>query len=191
MFLKIHSLSTGGAHSRVEASITSPTSAPYLAKQLTALFHTQRLFCFCLYRVVLTTSRDLRIVLKPSPVLEALGHGHLLGLAYDRKTWLYPMSTVLATVAFLLTAKTTWLKWPGVKVTAVSVFIEQNQKHNYQQSTPSQPPHNPSKFKQLAETLVCYPIYTSLYASICWLLSSSEPDNSQQVDAYQMCVLPL
>ena len=23
-------------------------------------------------------------------VLEALGHGHLLDLAYDRKTWLYP-----------------------------------------------------------------------------------------------------
>ena len=33
----------GGAHSRVEASITSPTSAPYLAKQLSALFHTQTL----------------------------------------------------------------------------------------------------------------------------------------------------
>ena len=31
---KIHSLSTGGAHSRVEANITSPTSPPYVAKQL-------------------------------------------------------------------------------------------------------------------------------------------------------------
>ena len=40
-FPKIHSLSTGGAHSRVEASITSPTSPSYVAKQLTALFHTQ------------------------------------------------------------------------------------------------------------------------------------------------------
>ena len=49
----------------------------------------------------------------------------------------------------------TWLKWPWVKVTTVSGFIEQNQKCNYHQSTPSQPPHNPSKFKQLAETLVC------------------------------------
>ena len=39
-FPKIHSLSTGGAHSRVEPSITSPTSPPYVAKQLTALFHT-------------------------------------------------------------------------------------------------------------------------------------------------------
>ena len=29
---KIHSLSTGAAHSRVEANITSPTSSPYVAK---------------------------------------------------------------------------------------------------------------------------------------------------------------
>ena len=43
-FRKIHSLSTGEAHSRVEASITSPTSPPYVTKQLTALFHTQPLF---------------------------------------------------------------------------------------------------------------------------------------------------
>ena len=43
-FQKIHSLSTGGAHSRVEAIITSPTSPPYVAKQLTALFPTQPLF---------------------------------------------------------------------------------------------------------------------------------------------------
>ena len=40
---KIHSSSTGGAHSRVEASITSPTSPPYVAKQLMVLFHTQPL----------------------------------------------------------------------------------------------------------------------------------------------------
>ena len=48
-FQKIHSLSTGGAHSRVQASITSPTSPPYVAKQLTALFHTQPLFSFLVY----------------------------------------------------------------------------------------------------------------------------------------------
>ena len=41
-------------------------------------------------------------VLKPSPALGAPGHGHLLSLAYDRKTWTYPVSTVLGTVAFLL-----------------------------------------------------------------------------------------
>ena len=45
-FQKIHSLSTGGAHSRVEASITCPTSPPYVTKQLTALFHTQPPFSY-------------------------------------------------------------------------------------------------------------------------------------------------
>jgi len=42
-FQKIHSLSTGGAHSRLLAHIASPTSPPYVGKQLTALFHTQPL----------------------------------------------------------------------------------------------------------------------------------------------------
>ena len=37
----IHSLSMGGAHSRVEAYVASPTSPPYFCIQLTALFHTQ------------------------------------------------------------------------------------------------------------------------------------------------------
>ena len=37
-----------------------------------------------------------------SPALEILDCGHLLDLAYNRKTWAYPMSTVLPTVAFLL-----------------------------------------------------------------------------------------
>ena len=41
---KIYGLSMGGAHSRVEAYSTSPTSPPYVGKQLTALFHTQPLF---------------------------------------------------------------------------------------------------------------------------------------------------
>ena len=39
-FQKIHNLSTGGAHSRLLAHITSPTSLPYVGTQLTALFHT-------------------------------------------------------------------------------------------------------------------------------------------------------
>ena len=42
-FQKIHSLSTGGAHSRVLAHIASPTSPPYVGTQLTALLHTQPL----------------------------------------------------------------------------------------------------------------------------------------------------
>ena len=36
-----HSLSTGGAHSRLLVHIASPTSPPYVGTQLTALFHTQ------------------------------------------------------------------------------------------------------------------------------------------------------
>ena len=40
-----------------------------------------------------------------SPALiEARGHGHLLGFAYNYKTWAY-LSTVLATVAFLAASK--------------------------------------------------------------------------------------
>ena len=54
------------------------------------------------------------ILVKPSPALEALGHGHLLGLAYDRKTWAYPVSTVLATVAFLLILHTSLLSQVGI-----------------------------------------------------------------------------
>ena len=54
------------------------------------------------------------------------------------------------------TAITTWLKWPRLKVTAVSGLIEQNQNTIIiDPSTPSQPPHYPLKFKELAQTLVC------------------------------------
>ena len=87
----------------MQASITSPTSPPYVAKQLTALFHTQTPFSFPVNGNVL----------KPSPALEAPGHDHLLGLAYDRKTWACPMSTVLATVAFLLLLDTSLLSQAG------------------------------------------------------------------------------
>ena len=53
--------------------------------------------------------------LKPSPALETLGHGHLLGkLAYDRKTWANPMSTVLASVAFLLLLDASLLSQAGI-----------------------------------------------------------------------------
>ena len=50
-FQKIHSLSTGGAHSRVLASIASPTSPPYVGKQLTAPFHTQPLLKHLVYGI--------------------------------------------------------------------------------------------------------------------------------------------
>ena len=62
------------------------------------------------------TIREINLVfkgLKPSPALEAPGHDHLLGLAYDRKTWACPMSTVLATVAFLLLLDTSLLSQAG------------------------------------------------------------------------------
>ena len=91
-------------------TITSPTSPPYVAKQLTTLFHTQPLFSLLVYCSVVPTIYWL----KPSPALEALGHGHLLGLAYNRKTWAYPMSTVLATVAFLLLLDTSLLSQAGI-----------------------------------------------------------------------------
>ena len=102
----------GGAHSRVEANITSPTSPPYVTKQLTALFHTQSLLSVLLYCSVVP-SIDCAFQLKPSPALEAPGHGHLLGLAYNRKTWGYPMSTVLVTVIFLLLLDTSLLSQAG------------------------------------------------------------------------------
>ena len=53
------------------------------------------------------------MTLKPSPALEAPGHNHLLGLAYHRKTSACPMSTVLATVAFLLLLDTSLLSQAG------------------------------------------------------------------------------
>ena len=102
----------GGAHSRVEASITRPTSAPYLAKQLIALFHIQTLFSFLLYCIAVPTIY-CAFYLKSSPALNALDHGHLLGLAYDRKTWAYLMSTVLAIVAFLLLVDSSLLSQGG------------------------------------------------------------------------------
>ena len=110
---KIHSLSTRGAHSRVEVSITSPISPPYVTKQLTALFCTQPLFSLLVYCSVVPTI-FCTFQLKPSPALQALGHGHLLRLAYNCKTWAYTMIMVLATVAFLLLLDTSLLSQAGI-----------------------------------------------------------------------------
>ena len=71
-FPKIHSLSTGGAHSRVEASITSPTSPPYVAKQLTVLFPTQ-LLCSFLVNAKHSTNNILRILVKAQPSTRSTG----------------------------------------------------------------------------------------------------------------------
>ena len=57
--------------------------------------------------------RYMRILVKAQPSTKAPGHDHLLGLAYDRKTWACPMSTVLATVAFLLLLDTSLLSQAG------------------------------------------------------------------------------
>ena len=51
-----------GLNSRVEASVTSPTSPPYVAKQLTVLFHTQ-LSCLRQHG----TNDILRILVKAQP----------------------------------------------------------------------------------------------------------------------------
>ena len=101
MFPKIHSLSQGGAHLRVEASITTPPLPLMLLTTHCSVPHTtapQRsslLHC--------NNNGISRILVKAQP---SMGHGHLLGLAYDRKTWTYLMSTVLAPVAFLLLVHT-------------------------------------------------------------------------------------
>ena len=43
------------AHSRVAAYITSPTSPPYVSKQLIALFHPQPLLTDLVYGIAATT----------------------------------------------------------------------------------------------------------------------------------------
>ena len=68
----------GRGSSRMEASVASPTSPHYVGQQLTALFQTQPLFSFLVYWCV-TPTINCVFQLKPSPALEAPGHGHLLG----------------------------------------------------------------------------------------------------------------
>ena len=92
----------GGAHSRVEAYIASPTSSPYFGIQLKSPFHTQPLLTSLVYSNAPLIKCTFQ--LKPSRALEAPGHCHQLGLAYGHETWAYPTNTVLATVAFLLAA---------------------------------------------------------------------------------------
>ena len=60
-----------GAHSRVEASIASPTSPPYVAKQLMTLFHvhttTVQLLWVLECSTVVATNDILRILVKAQP----------------------------------------------------------------------------------------------------------------------------
>ena len=76
--------------------------------------------------------------------------------------------TVNCVVVHLYHCKKCMVKMTRTAVTAVSGFIEQVgsmiQNTISIRSTPT------SSFKELTEKLVCYPRYTSSYASICWLL---------------------
>ena len=60
----------------MEVSITSPTSPPYVAKQLTVLFHTQPLFSFLVYGNVRSTNDILRILVKAQPGTRSRGVRH-------------------------------------------------------------------------------------------------------------------
>ena len=62
---KIHSLSTGGAHSRLLPHIASPTSPPFVGTQLTALFHTQPLLKCLVYSIA--APRVYCAFFKPQP----------------------------------------------------------------------------------------------------------------------------
>ena len=111
-FRKIHSLSTGGAHSRLLAHIASPTSPPYVGTQLTALFRTQPLLK-CLVYSIAAPNGKLRILVKAQTC--TLSTWPLsLGLAYGRETWLYSTNTLSATVAFLLLPDTNLLPQAGI-----------------------------------------------------------------------------
>ena len=78
-----------------------------------------------------------------------------------------------------------------MQVNAVSGFIKQvdslNLKNFQNTIIIHQLPHNPSNFKELAVHLsASQRIATSSYAAICWQLSSSELDNSQQMAACEL-----
>ena len=109
---KIHSLSMGGARSRLLVHIASPTSPPYVGTQLTALFRTQ-LLLKCLVYSIAAPNGKLRILVKAQTC--TLSTWPLsLGLAYGRETWLYPTNTLSATVAFLLLPDTNLLPQAGI-----------------------------------------------------------------------------
>ena len=112
-FQKIHSLFTGGAHSRLLAHIASPTSPP-LCRYTThsSVPHTATVEMPCLRHC--STNGKLRILVKAQPAPQAPGHCHQLGLAYSCETWVYPTNTLSATVAFLLLPDTNLLPQAGI-----------------------------------------------------------------------------
>ena len=117
---KIHSLSTGGAHSRLLVHIASPTSPP-LCRYTThsSVPHTAPVeMPFLLH---CSTNGKLPILVKAQPAPQAPGHCHQLGLAYGRETWVYPMNTLPDTVAYLLLPDTNLL--PQVAITHYSLLL--------------------------------------------------------------------
>ena len=103
----------GGAHSRVQASITSPTSPPYVAKRLTALLHTQPLFSILVY-LQRSTNDILCILVKAQPSTQSTGPRSPTRLGIRSQDLGLPMSTVLATVAFLLLLDTSLLSQASI-----------------------------------------------------------------------------
>ena len=108
-FFKNYSLTMGRAHSRVEAS----TSPLYVNNSWLCSTHNHSSTPWDTGAQQLQTTYCI-FQLKPSPILEAPGHGHQLGQAYSRQTWAYTTSTVLATVAFLLLPDTSLLSQVGI-----------------------------------------------------------------------------
>ena len=102
-FQKIHSLSTGGAHSRLLVHIASSTSPPYVGTQLTALFHTQPLLKCLVYGNAAQTVNCV-FWLKPSlhPKHLITVTNYRLGIRPRDLAWVYVMNTLSATVAFLM-----------------------------------------------------------------------------------------
>ena len=69
----------GRGSSQLEACIASPTPPPYVGSTHN---HCSALLC-----TQCSTNNILHILVKAQP--STTGHGHLLGLAYDHKTWAY------------------------------------------------------------------------------------------------------
>ena len=117
-------LREGLIHEWKQALLAPPLPLILLNNSRLCSTHKHRSASSLLHR---STDDILRIVVKAQPSTRSTGHGHLLGLAYNRKTWAYPMSTVLATVAFQLLVDTSLLSQGG--------FMHYSQQLTLQHST--------------------------------------------------------
>ena len=89
----------------MEASITSPTSPPYVAEQLRALFRTTILQLSSLLQR--STNNMLRILAQPRTQAMVT---YYRSLAYDCKAWAYPVSSFFFFCGLSLSSKgySTW-----------------------------------------------------------------------------------